>query len=437
MSGAGGATAQSWLPVEPRSDFSLANLPLGVFRSNGLPRIGSAIGDRAVDLAALDEAGLLAGIRDPSALRAASLNALFAEGREATAALRARLFDLLREDGDPALREGNVERLLPPLRDVAMQLPVEIGDYVDFYSSLEHATNLGRLFRPDGEPLLPNWRWIPIGYHGRSGTIVVDGTPIVRPHGQRKPPGAARPQFGPSALLDIELELGFFTGRPNALGSPIPVGRALDHIAGVVLVNDWSARDIQAWEYQPLGPFLGKSFATTISPWVVTLEALEPFRVPAPPQDPPPLHYLASENRDAYDIHLAIDLQTEAMRAAGIAPHEISRTNFRTMYWSMAQQLAHATANGAVARTGDLFASGTISGSQANSCGSLIELTWRGTKPLTLPSGETRGFLEDGDEITLRGWCERPGASRIGLGAARGRIVCADYVVAGVSSHER
>ncbi|HKU81321.1 MAG TPA: fumarylacetoacetase, partial [Candidatus Tumulicola sp.] len=310
----------------------------------------------------------------------------------------------------------------PLQRDVSMKLPFEIGDYVDFYSSLEHATNLGRLFRPDGDPLLPNWRWIPIGYHGRAGTVVVDGTPIVRPSGQRKAPGASAPQFGPTTQLDIELELGFFTSVPNALGVPIPVTAALGHIAGIVLVNDWSARDVQAWEYQPLGPFLGKSFATTISPWVVSLEALEPFRVPAVTQDPAPLSYLAQERRDAYDVHLAVELQTQAMRDAGAPPFQISRTNFRTMYWSMAQQLAHATANGAVARAGDLFASGTISGSAPDSYGSLIELTWRGSNPIALPSGETRTFLQDGDEVTLRGWCERPGARRIGFGHARGRI---------------
>lgn len=423
VSGLENAELEAWLPVGRDSDFPIQNLPLGIFERGGVSRIGSAIGDRVVDLPALLEYGLLETACNSSALTAPTLNALFAEGRNATTALRARLSDLLREGGDPALRGGDVDRLLPLQRDVTMKLPLEIGDYVDFYSSLEHATNLGRLFRPDADALLPNWRWIPIGYHGRAGTIVVDGTPIVRPNGQRKPPEAATPQFGPSTLLDIELELGFFTGVPNAMGTPIAVDRAAEHIAGVVLVNDWSARDIQAWEYQPLGPFLGKSFATTISPWVVTLDALEPFRVPAASQDPPPLAYLAESQRDAYDVQLAVELQTQAMREAGIAPALVSRTNFRTMYWSMAQQLAHATANGAVARTGDLFASGTISGSDASSYGSLIELTWRGTKPIALPSGETRTFLQDGDEITLRGWCERPGARRIGLGLLRGRIV--------------
>lgn len=304
-----------------------------------------------------------------------------------------------------------------------MLLPVSIGDYVDFYSSIEHATNLGKLFRPDAEPLLPNWRWIPIGYHGRSATVVVSGTPIVRPSGQRKPPSEARPVFGPSTMLDIELELGFITGAGNAVGVPIPVDAALDHVAGFVLVNDWSARDIQAWEYQPLGPFLGKSFATTISPWVVSTEALEPFAVPPPPQDPLPLRYLAARNAVAFDIRLAVELQTEAMRRENAAPHVISQTTSSNLYWSVAQQLAHATSNGAQTRAGDLFASGTISGTSPGSYGSLIELTWRGERPIALPNGEKRTFLQDGDAIIMRGWCERAGARRIGFGSARGEIV--------------
>ncbi len=306
-----------------------------------------------------------------------------------------------------------------------MRVPMEIGDYVDFYSSIEHATNLGRLFRPNAEALLPNWRWIPVGYHGRSSTIVIDGTPVRRPSGQRKPADAPAPQFGPSRRLDIELEMGFVTGPGNELGDPIDVGDAREHIFGLVLVNDWSARDIQAWEYQPLGPFFGKSFATTISPWVVTLEALEPFRVEGPHQDPQPLEYLRTGEPWAYEIQLAVELQTARMREQGVPPEAISQTTFRNMYWNVAQQLAHATVNGAIARPGDLFASGTISGAAQGTQGSLIELTWNGERPLELPNGEKRAFLEDGDEITLRGWCEKPGARRIGFGAARGRIEAA------------
>ncbi|HTU81660.1 MAG TPA: fumarylacetoacetase [Candidatus Acidoferrales bacterium] len=414
---------ESWIGVAADDDFPIQNLPLGVFLRDGDRRIGSAIGDRVVDLRALAESGMLDGWCDRALLCAATLNPLFASGRETMGRLRERLCSLLRAGGDPGLRDNDAEAFLVDRHAARMVLPVEIGDYVDFYSSIEHATNLGRLFRPDGEPLLPNWRWIPIGYHGRSATVVVDGTPVVRPQGQRKAPDAPEPSFGPSAMLDIELEVGFFTARGNALGEPIAIADASRHVAGMVLVNDWSARDLQAWEYQPLGPFLGKSFATTVSPWVVTLDALEPFRVQAPAQDPPPLPYLRDERRAAYDVALSVELQTARMRERGIGPQTISRTNFAGMYWTAAQQLAHATSNGAVTRPGDLFASGTISGSEPGSYGSLIELTWRGARPIALPGGEARAFLEDGDEIVLRGRCERPGARRIGFGAARGRIV--------------
>ena len=414
----------SWLDVAPESDFPIQNLPFGVFVRDRetAGRIGTAIGDRILDLRAMAESGLLDDICDRRLLQRQRLNALFARGRETVSALRRRISQLLRRDGDPALRLANADFFFVRREDARMMMPVEVGDYVDFYSSLEHATNLGRLFRPDAEPLLPNWRWLPIGYHGRSATIVVDGTPIVRPSGQRKPKDAPVPTFGPSNMLDIELEVGFVIGRGNALGAPIPVAGALDHIAGFVLVNDWSARDVQAWEYQPLGPFLGKSFATTISPWVVTIDALEPFRIASPAQQPAPLAYLRAEQPGGFDIRLAVELQTARMRDEGIAAHTISRTNFGGMYWNAAQQLAHATANGARTRAGDLFASGTISGPTPDSYGSLIELTWRGERPIELPNGEQRAFLADGDEITLRGWCEKRGVRRIGFGVARGRI---------------
>jgi fumarylacetoacetase len=415
---------ESWIEVAPDGDFPIQNLPLGVFaRAAGSDaRIGMAIGDRIFDLRAAAAHGLLDGACDRALLEHAVLNPLFAAGRAVATALRRRVSSLLRRDGDPALRACDANAFFVRQADARMRLPADVGDYVDFYSSLEHATNLGRLFRPDAEPLLPNWRWMPIGYHGRAATIVADGTPILRPCGQRKPPDAPTPAFGPSTMLDIELEVGFFTGRTNALGVPIAARDAFDHIAGLVLVNDWSARDIQAWEYQPLGPFLGKSFATTVSPWVVTLDALEPFRIAGPPQEPAPLEYLRVAAPSGYDVQLSVELQSDAMRAAGRAPHVISRTNFAAMYWNMAQQLAHATVNGAVARAGDLFASGTISGSTPDSYGSLIELTWRGQRPIGLPGGEARAFLLDGDEVTLRGWCEKPGARRIGFGAASGRI---------------
>jgi fumarylacetoacetase len=296
---------------------------------------------------------------------------------------------------------------LVPLSELEVHLPFEPSDYVDFYSSLEHATNLGRMFRPDAEPLLPNWRHLPVGYHGRAGTIVPSGTPVVRPCGQAKPPSEAGPRFGPSRRLDFELELGFVVGVPSRLGQPVPTSAFRDHVFGVVLVNDWSARDIQAWEYQPLGPFLGKSFATSIGAWVTPLEALEPARMPAPAQDPEPLPYLRAEADWALDLALQVELNGQA----------VSRTNARSLYWTMPQQLAHATANGAAVRTGDLFASGTISGTEPDSLGSLIELTWNGGRPLHLADGTERTFLEDGDEVVLRG-----SAGTVQLAEVRGRI---------------
>jgi fumarylacetoacetase len=413
---------ESWVTVPAQSDFPIQNLPFGVFDDGGPQRIGVPIGDRILDLAAVAQAGFADDVCERELLTAARLNPLLAAGVSVWTPLRQRLSLLLRRDGDARLREGNADRFFVSREAVAMHVPMEIGDYVDFYSSIEHAGNLGRLFRPEGEPLLPNWRWLPVGYHGRSGTIVIDGTPIRRPCGQRKAPDASAPDFGPSRRLDIELEMGFVTGPGNELGEPISIAGAREHIFGFVLVNDWSARDVQAWEYQPLGPFLGKSFATTVSPWIVTLDALEPFRVAGPVQDPAPLPYLRVNRRWSYAVELAVELQSERMCANGIAPATISRGNFRGLYWNVAQQLAHATANGAVARPGDLFASGTISGAAPGSQGSLIELTWNGQRPITLPDGETRRFLEDGDEVTLRGWCERDGARRIGFGAARGRI---------------
>ncbi|MGA9419580.1 MAG: fumarylacetoacetase [Candidatus Cybelea sp.] len=413
---------ESWVPVPPESDFPIQNLPFGVFAEGGMQRIGVAIGDEILNLHAVAEAGLFDDCCEPELLQAPVLNPLLAAGRIVWGALRERLTDLLRAGGDNRLRDAQAGHFFVKRNAVAMRVPMEIGDYVDFYSSIEHATNLGRIFRPNAEALLPNWRWLPVGYHGRSSTIVIDGTPVRRPRGQRKPPDAPEPDFGESRRLDIELEMGFVTGPGNRLGEPIAVEDAPEHIFGMLLVNDWSARDIQAWEYQPLGPFLGKSFATTISPWIVTLDALEPFRVEGPLQHPEPLDYLRVDEPWAYAINLAVDLQTEHMRERGTPPATISQTTFRDMYWNVAQQLAHATVNGAVTRPGDLFASGTISGAAPHSQGSLIELSWNGEHPIDLPDGERRGFLEDGDEITLRGWCERPGARRIGFGAVRGRI---------------
>lgn len=413
--------ASSWVHIAPDSEFPLEHLPYGVFLHGGKPRIGIAVGEYVFDLCAAAQAGAF-GDEDAAILQAPSLNRLLAAGRPAWTRVRERTTGLL-HDGTELLQDINRDRLLLRREDVHMVLPVEIGDYVDFYSSIEHASNLGKMFRPDAEPLLPNWRWVPIGYHGRSSTIVVDGSPIVRPCGQRKPPDASAPVFGPTRMLDIELEVGFITGPGNRMGSRIPIDEARDHIFGLVLVNDWSARDIQAWEYQPLGPFLGKSFATSISPWVVTLDALEPYRVPGPAQEPTPLPYLRTAQAWNYDVDLSVGLQTWKMREAMAAAHTVSRTNFRYMYWNMAQQLAHVTVNGTAVRPGDLYASGTISGSDADSYGSLIELTWRGTRPLTLPSGEVRGFLEDADTVTLRGCAHAPGKPRIGFGHVAGTIL--------------
>ncbi|MGC8485468.1 MAG: fumarylacetoacetase [Candidatus Baltobacteraceae bacterium] len=416
------AARTSWVAVDDRSDFPIQNLPFAVFSTEERsPRIGVAIGERIVDLRALAEAGHLDGAIDRAVLCSPTLNALMGVPPARRRALRRRLSELLRVGGDPTLRD--LPGVLCDASAASLQVPAVIGDYVDFYSSLEHASNLGRLFRPQGEPLLPNWRWIPIGYHGRSGTIVPSGTPIRRPCGQRKAADAPAPTFGPSARLDIELEVGFFAGPGNDLGTPISVKRAREHIFGCVLVNDWSARDIQAWEYQPLGPFLGKSFATTISPWVVTLEALEPFRVDGPQQMPAPLSYLAQRDPENYDIALAVELRDARMRERGIAAATISRTSFAAMYWSQAQQLAHASSNGAAVAPGDLFASGTVSGSVEGSQGSLIELTENGARPLRLPDGEERRFLEDGDEVTLRGRCERRGYRSIGFGSASGVVL--------------
>jgi fumarylacetoacetase len=413
----------SWVPVPAGSDFTIYNLPYGAFVRGGRTHLGVAIGTRILDLHALADAGLLDSVCPRELLVAQSLNPFLAAGPAQWKKLRLHLAALLRGDdrGDTSLRDRNSDAFFLEQAEATMVLPMEIGDYVDFYSSLEHATNLGKILRPNSEPLLPNWRHMPIAYHGRASTVVIDGTPVVRPSGQRKPPGADAPLFGPTQRLDIELEVGFITGPGNRLGQPIRAASAREHIFGLVLVNDWSARDIQAWEYQPLGPFLGKSFATTISPWIVTLDALEPFRAGGPKQDPQPLPYLQASDRAAYDIKLEVDLSSEAMRKAGVAPVTVSRTNFKELYWNMAQQLAHVTINGTQIRPGDLYGSGTISGSTPDSRGSLIELTWNATQPINLPGGEVRGFLQDGDQVTLRGWCEQ-GDFRIGFGSARGTI---------------
>ncbi len=378
----------------------------------GEHHLAVAIGDEALDVHLVARAGLLDGTVEREALLAGSLNPLLLKPKPAWSGLRNRLIDLLRAGNQDVRDAGLISGALIKRSDVRMALPFEVGDYVDFYASVEHATNLGKILRPSGEPLLPNYRWIPIGYHGRSGTVAISGTPVHRPSGQRKSSDQDRPSFGPSAMLDFELEMGFVTGAAAPHGRPMTPAEASQAIFGMVLLNDWSARDIQAWEYQPLGPFLGKSFLTTISPWVVTMDALAPFRVDGPRQDPPPLAYLQEREPRAYDITLDASLNNLP----------IARTNFRGMYWSIGQMLAHVSSNGSSVRAGDLFGSGTVSGSEPGSYGSLIELTWRGRDPIALPDGSVRAFLEDGDEVALRGRCEREGCTPIGFGEVRGRI---------------
>ena len=429
---------RSWVESanETGCDFPIQNLPLGVFCRKGAdeePRVGVAIGDHIVDLGACRSGGLFKGRPFTAAIacEVPSLNALMALGHDYLQALRGRVQELLRADGSATDDERRtVERSLVPMNGVDMLLPVEIGDYTDFYASVFHASNVGSMFRPDN-PLLPNYKHIPIAYHGRASSITASGTPVRRPAGQTKDDDAELPVFGPSKLVDYELEVGFFIGPGNPQGEPIPIEAAEERIFGLCIVNDWSARDIQKWEYQPLGPFLSKSFATTVSPWVVTLEALAPFRVPAferPAADPPPLAYLSSgknTEQGGIDIMLEVHLVTEKMRAVNHEPVRLSRGNFRDMYWTIAQMVAHHASNGCNLRAGDLLASGTVSGEAKDSRGCLLELTWRGSEPIALPGGEERRFLQDGDEIIITASCEREGYARIGFGECRARLVAA------------
>jgi fumarylacetoacetase len=411
------------------TDFPIQNLPYGRLRRKGTAepwRIGVAIGHQVLDLSlALDAApwsdGLGAPLRE---LADGDLNAFMARPASERAALRQRLSQGLRRGSahESALRECLVAQA-----DIELDLPCRIGDYTDFYTGIHHATTVGKLFRPDA-PLMPNYKWVPIGYHGRASSIGVSGQHFHRPKGQTKAADASEPSFGPSRRIDYELELGIFIGTPNELGSPVPMADAESHVFGLALFNDWSARDIQAWEYQPLGPFLAKNFASTVSPWVVTMEALAPFRRPfeRPAGDPQPLPYLDSPtNRaaGAFDIQLEVWLQTQAMRDAGLPPQRLSHSNFLDAYWTIAQLVAHHTVNGCNLQSGDLLGTGTLSGPTAAGAASLLELTQGGRQPITLPNGETRTFLEDGDTIILRGFCEQPGARRIGFGECAGTLL--------------
>ncbi len=415
---------RSWVESanDPACGFPLENLPFCAFDAeNGEQHLGVGIGDAILDLKELAKIEKL-----DVALTQPTLNQWMSRVRNANRELRTSLIGLLADDA----HAGIVDRLKPllrPMSGVRFRVPVEIGDYTDFYASIHHATNVGKLFRPD-QPLMPNYKWVPIGYHGRASSIVVSGTPVKRPNGQTKPPSADAPKFGPSKQIDFELELGAYVGTGNALGSPIDIDDAEQHLFGISLVNDWSARDIQAWEYQPLGPFLGKSFATTVSSWVVTMDALEPYRVPLAAHgegDPRPLGYLAVRDsaNQGIDLRLEVYLTTEKMRNESVAPVLLTESSAKDLYWSFAQMVAHHTSNGCNLRSGDLLASGTISGPQPGSQGSLLEITRRGAEPLKLPSGEERSFLEDGDEITILGFCEREGLPRISLGECQGTIV--------------
>jgi len=428
-------SALSWVEGANASDtdFPLANLPFGIFRHDfeERPRVGIAIGDRVLDCLAAVREGLFHEV-DPAvrdALTSWSLNPLMALGRADARAVRRVAHRLLRADTPEGDRARALARdILASSDSIGMRVPAEIGDYSDFYASVHHATNVGSMFRPDN-PLLPNYKWMPIGYHGRASSIVASGTPVRRPHGQVTASPEGPPTVAPSARLDYELEIGAFVARGNRQGEAIPLSRAEDHLFGLCLVNDWSARDLQQWEYQPLGPFLAKSFATSVSPWVVTLDALAPFRVPSVARlagDPAPLAYLDDAGdrvHGGFGITLEVWLRTAAMRAAGAPAERLSRGDFGAMYWTLGQMLAHHASGGCNLRPGDLIASGTVSGPERGSRGCLLELAWRGQSPVVLSTGESRSFLHDGDEVTLRGWCERDGFRRIGFGACTGEVL--------------
>ncbi|MEM9092517.1 MAG: fumarylacetoacetase [Cyanobacteria bacterium P01_F01_bin.53] len=424
---------RSWIASAngPATDFPVQNLPLSIFKplhSTAAPRIGVAIGDQILDLYACGKTGLLQGLPEPlqQACSTSTLNALMGLGEGASHALRHRLSQLLQIN--TTLPRDELQ-ILVSMAESEMLLPATIGDYTDFYASIFHATNVGKLFRPNN-PLLPNYKHLPIAYHGRASSLTISGTSIHLPLGQQQPADeGAMPGFDPSQRLDYEMEVGLFVGQGNELGMPIGIGQAESHLFGLCLVNDWSARDIQAWEYQPLGPFLGKSFATSLSPWVVTTEALVPFRCPAygrADDDPTPLPYLSSlQNTEHGGIEITVEvwMSSARMRKEAIAPIRLSQANFAQMYWTAAQMITHHTSNGCNLRPGDLLASGTVSGPEVGAQGSLLEITQQGRSPIELPSGETRTFLTDGDEVILRGYCEKAGYTRIGFGDCRGQII--------------
>ena len=412
---------KSFIDISRDSHFPLENLPFGVFQPRGqsTARVGVALGDFVVDLSVLEANGFFKDSLSAPIFAQDALNDFLALGRPAWVGVRRTLQSLLSAE-NPKLRDDSALRaqVFHKRSEVETRLPVRIGDYTDFYSSYHHAHNVGTMLRGPENALMPNWKWLPVAYHGRSSSVVVTGTDVRRPHGQTKPADAAAPVYGPSKSFDYELEAAFLIGPGNSLGKPVPIEQATDHIFGLVLMNDWSARDIQAWEYQPLGPFLAKNFCTSISPWVVTLEALEPFRRPLPKQDPAPLAYLQRAEDFTFDIALEASIKTEKMKM----PEVITSTNFQNLYWSISQQLAHHTVGGCNLRPGDLLASGTISGPEEKSRGCMLELTWRGANPLRLSTGELRKWLEDGDTLSITGWAQGDNY-RIGFGEVAGRIL--------------
>lgn len=416
---------KSWVAVPDQSDFSIYNIPFGIFEaSERKARVGSAIGEFVIDLTVLEEAGFFKNIKEDlsASLHKEYLNDFISLGKAVTNSVREKVIDLLREENSDLQQQSSLrEEALIPMKEARLLMPVKVGNYTDFYSSKEHATNVGKLFRGAENALLPNWKHLPIGYHGRPSSIVPSGTPIKRPKGQILPPGAEAPVFQASEKLDFELEMAFITGKETALGSSVEVEQAEDYIFGFVLFNDWSARDIQKWEYVPLGPFLGKSFGSSISPWVVTLEALEPFRVEGPAQEPEVLPYLRASGKKNFDIQLKAAIRP----GEGEAEVEVSNSNFKYMYWSVNQQLAHQTVNGCNIQVGDMYASGTLSGPTKDSYGSMLELTWNGKNPLQIGDGSARSFIQDNDTVILRGFSERDG-HRVGFGEVSAKILPAD-----------
>ena len=417
---------------DPEGDFPIENLPFGVIERSDEqePRIAVAIGEAVLDLRATIEHGLLGDLNEDAikALSATSLNAFAGLGRETTRTVRERLTAMLSDAEGDLRTSADRERLLRPASEIGLLMPFGIGDYTDFYASEHHASNVGAMFRPDGDALLPNWKHLPVGYHGRASSVIQSGRDVRRPHGQTVGPDGPPPSHGPVRLLDYELEVGFFMGAASELGSPVPIERALDHVFGLVLVNDWSARDVQKWEYQPLGPFNAKNFATTISPWVVTLDALQPFMIPGPErkdEDPVNLDYLRWSDDVAVDLELEVLVRSATMRDRGMPGHRISLGNYRDMYWTISQMVAHHTSTGCNLRPGDMMASGTVSGPTEDSRGCLLERTWRGQNPISLPDGTERKFLQDGDEVIIRGWCRREGL-RIGFGECTGVVTPAN-----------